>query len=127
MVRERPGAVYLASVLATHAQKGLPAFGIYGQDVQEATDSSIPRDVKEKASPLWPCCCSSCKQCVENPICRLVLSVWESEGRLSIPLYIEEYLGMRVESIDEVEIIRRMTKGIYDEEEFKKDTCNGQS
>ncbi|MDU5022197.1 MAG: ATP-binding cassette domain-containing protein, partial [Clostridiales bacterium] len=27
---ERPGAVYLASVLATHAQKGLPAFGIYG-------------------------------------------------------------------------------------------------
>ena len=45
---ERPGAVYLASVLATHAQKGLPAFGIYGHDVQEADDTSIPEDVKEK-------------------------------------------------------------------------------
>ena len=45
---ERPGAVYLASVLATHAQKGLPAFGIYGHDVQEADSKEIPEDVKEK-------------------------------------------------------------------------------
>ena len=45
---ERPGAVYLASVLATHAQKGLPAFGIYGHDVQEADATDIPADVEEK-------------------------------------------------------------------------------
>ena len=57
---ERPGAVYLASVLATHAQKGLPAFGIYGHDVQEADDTSIPEDVKEKLSKIRTCSSCSC-------------------------------------------------------------------
>ena len=45
---ERPGAVYLAAVLAGHAQKGLPAFGIYGHDVQDLDDNTIPADVEEK-------------------------------------------------------------------------------
>ena len=45
---ERPGAVYLAAALAGHNQKGLPAFGIYGKDVQDADDTSIPNDVREK-------------------------------------------------------------------------------
>ena len=45
---ERPGAVYLAAALAGYSQKGLPAFGIYGKDVQDMSDSRIPDDVKEK-------------------------------------------------------------------------------
>ena len=63
---ERPGAVYLASVLATHAQKGLPAFGIYGHDVQEADDTSIPEDVKEKTVKIRPR--SSCSSIHERKI-----------------------------------------------------------
>ena len=71
---ERPGAVYLASVLATHAQKGLPAFGIYGHDVQEADDTSIP------AGPQW-----QWPPCAANPICRSALSAWVSAALSLIP------------------------------------------
>ena len=116
---ERPGAVYLASVLASHAQKGLPAFGIYGHDVCEADDTSIPADVQEKILRF----------------ARAAVAVATMRGKSYLQIgsitmgiagsiincdFFEEYLGMRVESVDEVEIIRRMTEGIYDEEEFKK-------
>ena len=70
---ERPGAVYLASVLATHAQKGLPAFGIYGHEVQPASAREIPEDVKEKLLRFWEKCSSSGNLCVELLICRLDL------------------------------------------------------
>ena len=116
---ERPGAVYLASVLATHAQKGLPAFGIYGRDVQDADDSSIPDDVKEKLLRFARAAVAVCTMRGKSYL--QIGSICMGIGGSSIsPDFMEEYLGLRVESVDEVEIIRRMTEGIYDEEEFKK-------
>ncbi len=116
---ERPGAVYLAAVLAAHTQKGLPAFGIYGRDVQDAGDTSIPEDVQEKMLRF----------------CRAGLAVAAMRGKsyLSIgsvsmgiagsivdPDFFEEYLGMRCEQVDSCEINRRVIEGIYDKEEYEK-------
>ena len=116
---ERPGAVYLASVLATHAQKGLPAFGIYGKDVQDADDTEIPCDVKEKLLRFARAAVAVCTMRGKSYL--QIGSICMGIGGSSIsPDFIEEYLGMRVESVDEVEIIRRMTEGIYDEKEFEK-------
>ena len=116
---ERPGAVYLASVLATHAQKGLPAFGIYGHDVQEADDTEIPCDVKEKLLSFGRA--SVAAETMRGKSYLQIGSICMGIGGSIIdPAFIEEYLGMRVESVDEVEIIRRMTEGIYDEAEFQK-------
>ena len=81
---ERPGAVYLASVLATHAQKGLPAFGIYGHDVQNADATDIPADVEEKLLRL-PARLLPLRPCAANPICRSVRSAWASAARSSTP------------------------------------------
>lgn len=116
---ERPGAVYLASVLATHAQKGLPAFGIYGHDVQEADDGAIPEDVKEKLLRFGRAAVATASMRGKSylQIGSICMGIG---GSIIDPQFIEEYLGMRVESVDEVEIIRRMTEGIYDEEEYKK-------
>ena len=116
---ERPGAVYLASVLATHAQKGLPAFGIYGHDVQDADDTVIPEDVKEKllrfARAAVAVATMRGKSYLQiGSICMGI------GGSIIDSKFIEEYLGMRVESVDEVEVIRRMTEGIYDEKELEK-------
>ena len=116
---ERPGAVYLASVLATHAQKGLPAFGIYGHDVQEADDTSIPEDVKEKLLRFGRAAVAAASMRGKSYL--QIGSVTMGIGGSIIDSdFIESYLGMRVESVDEVEIIRRMTEGIYDHEEFEK-------
>ena len=116
---ERPGAVYLAAVLAAHAQKGLPAFGIYGRDVQDADDTTMPEDVKEKLLRF----------------ARSAVAVATMKGKSYLQIgsicmgiagssidtdFFEEYLGMRVESVDEVEVIRRMEEGIYDEEEYQR-------
>ena len=89
---ERPGAVYLAAVLAAHAQKGLPAFGIYGRDVKDATDTEIPEDV----------------------------AAMGIAGSIVSPEFFEEYLNMRCESVDMSEIIRRVNEKIYDEAEYEK-------
>ena len=117
---ERPGAVYLASVLATHAQKGLPAFGIYGHDVQnldEVTD--VPADVQAKilrfARAAVAVATMRGKSYLQiGSICMGI------GGSIIDPNFIEDYLGMRVESVDEVEIIRRMSEGIYDAAEVDK-------
>lgn len=116
---ERPGAVYLASVLATHAQKGLPAFGIYGHDVQNADDTSIPEDVKEKLLRFGRAAVAAATMRGKSylQIGSICMGIG---GSIIDPAFIEEYLGMRVESVDEVEIIRRMTEGIYDEEEYRR-------
>ncbi len=116
---ERPGAVYLASVLATHAQKGLPAFGIYGHDVQEADDTSIPEDVVEKLLRFGRAAVAVATMRGKSylQIGSICMGIG---GSIIDPAFIEEYLGMRVESVDEVEIIRRMTEGIYDQAEFEK-------
>ncbi|MBQ8327024.1 MAG: L-fucose isomerase [Lachnospiraceae bacterium] len=116
---ERPGAVYLASVLATHAQKGLPAFGIYGHDVQNADDTEIPADVREKLLRFGRAAVAAASMRGKSylQIGSICMGIG---GSIIDPAFIEEYLGMRVESVDEVEIIRRMTEGIYDEEEYQK-------
>ena len=116
---ERPGAVYLASVLATHAQKGLPAFGIYGHDVQEAEDTSIPADVEEKLLRFGRAAVAAATMRGKSylQIGSITMGIG---GSIIDPAFIEEYLGMRVESVDEVEIIRRMTEEIYDKAEYEK-------
>ncbi len=116
---ERPGAVYLAAVLAGHAQKGLPAFGIYGHDVQNADATDIPDDVREKLLRFGRAAVAAATMRGKSylqigSICMGIAgSIIDSD-------FFEEYLGMRVESVDEVEIIRRMTNNIYDEKEFQK-------
>ncbi len=116
---ERPGAVYLASVLASHAQKGLPAFGIYGRDVQDATCTDIPEDVKEKLLRFGRAAVAVATMRGKSylQIGSICMGI---AGSIISPEFVEEYLGMRVESVDEVEIIRRMTEGIYDKKEYKK-------
>ena len=116
---ERPGAVYLASVLATHAQKGLPAFGIYGHDVQEADDTSIPADVEEKLLRFGRAAVAVATMRGKSylQIGSICMGIG---GSIIDSKFIEEYLGMRVESVDEVEIIRRMSEGIYDAAELEK-------
>ena len=116
---ERPGAVYLASVLATHAQKGLPAFGIYGHDVCDADDTNIPEDVKEKILRFAKAAVAAATMRGKSylQIGSICMGIG---GSIISPEFMEEYLGMRVESVDEVEIIRRMTEGVYDEEEYQK-------
>ncbi|MBB4035850.1 L-fucose isomerase [Dysgonomonas hofstadii] len=116
---ERPGAVYLAAVLAAHAQKGLPAFGIYGHDVQDIGTTEIPCDVKEKLLRF-----AKAGLAVATMRGKSYLSIGAVcmgiAGSIVNTDFFEDYLGMRCEGVDEVEIIRRMTEGIYDKEEFEK-------
>ncbi len=116
---ERPGAVYLAAAIAAHAQKGLPAFGIYGKDVQDADDTEIPKDVSEKILRFVRCAVA-----VATMRGRSYLQIGSVcmgiAGSMIDFDFFEEYLGMRVESVDEVELIRRMENEIYDRCEYEK-------
>ncbi len=117
---ERPGAVYLASVLATHAQKGLPAFGIYGHEVQDVNDvENIPEDVAEKLLRFGRAAVAVASMRGKSYL--QIGSICMGIGGSIIDSdFIEEYLGMRVESIDEIEVIRRMEEGIYDHDAYEK-------
>ncbi|NCB25633.1 MAG: L-fucose isomerase, partial [Bacteroidia bacterium] len=116
---ERPGAVYLAAVLAAHTQKGLPAFGIYGRDVQDATDNSIPKDVEEKLLRF-----ARTAQAVATMRGQSYLAIGGTcmgiAGSMVNPDFFQKYLGMRNESVDSTEILRRMKEGIYDPDEYAK-------
>ncbi len=116
---ERPGAVYLAAVLAGHTQKGLPAFGIYGRDVQDAGDTSIPDDVATKLLRF-----ARAGLATAMMRGRAYLSMGGTSmgiaGSVVNPDFFEDYLGMRVESIDMTEFARRMDKGIYDHDEYDR-------
>lgn len=116
---ERPGAVYLAATKAAHDQKGLPVFSIYGRDVQDASDTSIPEDVQEKILRFV----------------RTGLAVAEMRGKSYLSIgsvsmgivgsmiqedFFEDYLGMRCEAVDMTELVRRMDEKIYDQEEFER-------
>ncbi len=116
---ERPGAVYLAASLAGHTQKGLPAFGIYGKDVQNSDDTSIPEDVQDKILSFVRC--------------GLAVAIMRGKAYLSMggtsmgiagsmvdSAFWEKWLGMRVEDIDMSEFNGRMAKGLYDEEEYNR-------
>jgi len=117
---ERPGAVYLAAVLAAHAQKGVPAFGIYGHDVMESKDSGvIPSDVAEKLLRF-----AKAGLAVATMRGKSYLSMGGTAmgiaGSIVNPELLEKWLGMRSESVDMSEFVRRWDEGIYDPEEFKK-------
>ena len=116
---ERPGAVYLAAVLAGHNQKGLPAFGIYGRDIQDSDDTDIPADVRQKLLRF-----AQAGLVIANMLGKSYLSL----GGISMGIagsildhsFFESYLGMRVEAVDMSEITRRIDEGIYDPEEFRR-------
>ena len=114
---ERPGAVYLAAVMAAHAQKGLPAFSIYGREVQDAGDRSIPEDVQQKLLQF-----TKAALAVATLRGKSYLSVGGVSmgimGSLVDPDFFEAYLGMRVETVDMSEVARRVEQGIFDPEEF---------
>ncbi len=116
---ERPGAVYLAAVLAAHAQKGLPAFGIYGHDVQDLPDNTIPSDVAEKLLRFTRAALAVALMRGKSYLSMGSVSMGIA-GSIVNPDFFQEYLGMRTESIDLTEIIRRMSEGIYDKEEYEK-------
>ena len=117
---ERPGAVYLASVLATHAQKGLPAFGIYGHEVQERDEvTNIPEDVREKLLRFGRAAVAAATMRGKSYL-QIGSMCMGIGGSIIDQRFIEEYLGMRVESVDEVEILRRMEEGIYDHAAYEK-------
>ena len=116
---ERPGAVYLAAVLAAHAQKGLPAYGIYGHDVQDLADNTIPEDVAEKILRF-----ARAAQAVATMRGRSYLSLGNTcmgiAGSIVDADFLQHYLGMRTEYVSLVEILRRVDFGIYDKDEFEK-------
>ncbi len=116
---ERPGAVYLAAVLAAHAQKGLPAFGIYGRDVQDLSDNSIPEDVAEKILRF-----ARAAQAVATMRGQSYLAIGGTcmgiAGSMVNPDFFQKYLGMRNESVDSTEILRRIEEEIYDKDEYAK-------
>ena len=116
---ERPGAVYLACALSGYAQRGMPAFGIYGHEVQDATDTSVPADVEEKILRFVKA--------------GLAVAMMKGKSYLSIGTssmgipgsfvdvdFMQDYLGLAPENMDECEILRRMEEGIYDKEEYEK-------
>ena len=116
---ERPGAVYLASALAGHTQKGLPAFGIYGQDVQDIGNTEMPEDVREKLLRF-----ARAGLAVAAMKGKSYLSIGSVSmgiaGSIPNPDFFQEYLGMRNEYVDASEIERRIQLGIYDYEEFER-------
>ena len=116
---ERPGAVYLAAVLAAHNQKGLPAFGIYGRDVQDSDDTSIPDDVKEKLLQFAKAGLAVATMRNKSYLSMGGVSMGIA-GSIVDPNLFEEYLGMRVEYVDMTEFTRRIDEGIYDPDEFDR-------
>ena len=116
---ERPGAVYLASALAGHNQKGLPAFGIYGRDVQDVTDETIPTDVREKLLRFGRAAVAVMQMRGKSYLSIGSVSMGIA-GSMPDPDFFQEYLGMRSEAVDCSEIERRVELGIYDKEEFAR-------
>ena len=116
---ERPGAVYLAAVMAAHAQKGLPAFSIYGRDVQDVGDTTIPADVQEKLLRFARAGLAVAAMRGQSYLGMGGVSMGIAGSIVDQPFF-EEYLGMRVETIDMTEFTRRINQGIYDPDEYEK-------
>ena len=116
---ERPGAGYLAAVLAGHSQKGIPAFSIYGRDVQDGGDKSIPADVQEKILRFARAGLSVALMRGKSYLGMGGVSMGIAGSIVDQPFF-EEYLGMRVETVDMTEFLRRIDKGIFDPAEYKK-------
>lgn len=116
---ERPGAVYLAAALAGYTQIGLPTFGIYGRDVQDSGDTNIPADVQEKIIRFL-----KAGLAVAQMNGKSYLSIGYSSmgiaGSMVDGNFLQDYLGVRAEFVDSMEVLRRMEEEIYDVEEYKK-------
>lgn len=116
---ERPGAVYLAAVLAAHAQKGLPAFSIYGHDVQDANDETVPEDVQEKILRFAKCAVV---------VGQMKSKAYVNFGSIAMGIagsycdaeFWQKYFGVRAEWVDMTEILRRIKLEIYDHDEYDK-------
>ncbi len=116
---ERPGGVYLAATLAAHNQKGLPAFGIYGNDVQDLSDSGIPEDVEAKLLTFGKA--GLAVSLMRNKSYLAIGSVSMGIAASAVdPDFFQDFLGMRNEYVDSSEVLRRIEQEIYDKEEFKK-------
>lgn len=116
---ERPGAVYLAAALAGHNQKGLPAFGIYGHDVQDSGDVAIPADVREKLLRFARAGLAAATLRGTSYLAMGGVSMGIA-GSVVDPDFFQSYLGMRNETVDMTEFVRRMEEGIYDKEEYRR-------
>lgn len=116
---ERPGAVYLAAVLAAHTQKGLPAFAIYGHDVQDASDETIPADVQEKILRYARCAVAVGWMKNKAYVNMGAISMGIAGSYCDAQMF-QKYFGIRAEWCDLTEILRRVTLGIYDPEEYEK-------
>lgn len=114
---ERPGAVYLAAVLAGHAQKGLPAFGIYGRDVQDADDTTIPTDVQEKLLRFTRAALAAATMRGTSYLAMGGVSMGIA-GSIVEQDFFQSYLGMRNETVDMTEFLRRLELHIYDPDEY---------
>jgi L-fucose/D-arabinose isomerase len=116
---ERPGAVYLAAVLAAHTQKGLPAFGIYGRDVQDANDGTIPADVQAKILRFTKAGMAAAILRGKSYLSLGGVSMGIAGSIVDQPFF-EKYLGMRVEAVDMSEVYRRLDREIFDPVEVEK-------
>jgi L-fucose/D-arabinose isomerase len=116
---ERPGAVYLAAALAGYTQKGLPAFGIYGRDVQDAGDESIPDDVREKILRFVKSALAVAQMKGKSYL-SLGYTSMGIAGSMVNPDFFQDYLGMRTEFVDMTEVKRRLEEEIYDKEEYNR-------
>jgi len=116
---ERPGAVYLAAALAGHSMKGLPAFGIYGRDVQDLDDRKIPEDVSEKILRFIKAGLSAAFMKGKSYLSMGSVSMGIA-GSIVREDFFQEYLGMRNEYVDMSEFTRRLNEEIFDKEEYKR-------
>ena len=116
---ERPGAVYLAAVMAAHAQKGLPAFSIYGRDVQDLDDGSVPDDVADKIL-CFARCAAAVGQIRGKSYVGIGAVSMGIAGSYCDAAFLQKYFGIRAEWVDMSEVIRRVELGIYDHEEYEK-------
>lgn len=116
---ERPGAVYLAAVMAAHAQKGIPAFSIYGRDVQDAGDTAIPADVETKLLQFVRSAITTATMREKSYVAMGNVSMGIA-GSLVDHAFLQRFLGMRVMTVDMVEFVRRIERGIYDPQEYER-------
>ncbi|MDD3242315.1 MAG: L-fucose isomerase [Eubacteriales bacterium] len=116
---ERPGAVYLAAVMAAYAQRGLPAFSIYGHDVQDLGDTEVPADVQEKIL-RFARCAAAVGQMRNKSYVGFGAVAMGIMGSYCDMDFLQKYMGIRAEWVDMTEILRRIKLEIYDHEEYER-------
>lgn len=114
---ERPGAVYLAAVMAAYAQRGLPAFAIYGRDVQDMDDTTVPEDVQDKIL-RFARCAAAVGELKNKSYLNIGGVSMGIAGSNADAMMLQRYFGLRTEWIDMTEVLRRIKLGIYDKEQY---------